>query len=45
MTLGDYVKDNVPSLTRFMSLGGDSKEEYSVPSLAALSSAMRLLER
>ncbi|XP_031403703.1 amidase 1 [Punica granatum] len=43
-TLGDYVKDNVPSLDCFMSKGGD-ENVYNIPSLAALSSAMRLLQR
>lgn len=44
MTVGDYVKENVPSLAHFMSQGGDSKE-YCISSLVALSSAMRLLQR
>ncbi|KAJ8436822.1 hypothetical protein Cgig2_032050 [Carnegiea gigantea] len=44
MTLGDYLKENVPSLQHFMSQGVDSKE-YNIPSLVALSSAMRLLQR
>lgn len=43
-TLGDYVRDNVPSLMHFMNEGGQSKE-YNIPSLAALSTAMRLLQR
>ncbi|PKI51559.1 hypothetical protein CRG98_028119 [Punica granatum] len=43
-TLGDYVKDNVPSLDCFLSKGGD-ENIYNIPSLAALSSAMRLLQR
>ncbi|XP_057960454.1 amidase 1-like isoform X2 [Malania oleifera] len=42
--LGEYLKDKVPSLKNFMSEGNDS-EEYNVPSLVALSSAMRLLQR
>lgn len=41
---GDYVKDNVPSLKHFIS-EGNKKQDYNVPSLAALSSAMRLLQR
>ncbi|KAL2942123.1 Amidase 1 [Bienertia sinuspersici] len=44
MDLGDYVEENVPSLNHFMNLGVDTKE-YSIRSLAALSSAMRLLQR
>lgn len=44
MDLGDYVDENVPSLKHFMSQGSDTKE-YSIPSLVALSSAMRLLQR
>ncbi|KAL5850798.1 hypothetical protein ACOSQ4_008811 [Xanthoceras sorbifolium] len=42
--LGDYVKDNVPSLKHFIS-EGNKDQEYMIPSLAALSSAMRLLQR
>lgn len=42
--LGDYVKDKVPSLQHFLSKG-NKEQEYSIPSLAALSSAMRLLQR
>ncbi|KAH9754992.1 Amidase 1 [Citrus sinensis] len=38
--LGDYVKDKVPSLQHFLS-EGNKEQEYSIPSLAALSSAMR----
>ncbi|KAH9604589.1 hypothetical protein KSS87_006582 [Heliosperma pusillum] len=44
MTLGDYVEKNVPSLKHFMSQGSNS-EEYKIQSLAALSSAMRILQR
>ena len=43
-SLGDYVKDTVPSLKSFIS-EGNAEQEYNIPSLAALSSAMRLLER
>ncbi|PKI51557.1 hypothetical protein CRG98_028117, partial [Punica granatum] len=43
-TLGDYVKDNVPSLDCFLSKESD-ENIYNIPSLAALSSAFRLLER
>ncbi|XVF41950.1 hypothetical protein PTKIN_Ptkin01aG0321700 [Pterospermum kingtungense] len=39
--LGDYVKEKVPSLQHFMS----EDHAYNIPSLAALSSAMRLLQR
>ncbi|XP_057960452.1 amidase 1-like [Malania oleifera] len=44
MTLGNYVKDKVPSLKTFMSEGNDD-QVYNIPSLVALSSAMRLLQR
>lgn len=43
-TLGDYVMAKVPSLKPFMSDRNDSKE-HNIPSLVALSSAMRLLQR
>ncbi|KAK1549169.1 hypothetical protein Q3G72_013194 [Acer saccharum] len=42
--LGDYVKDKVPSLKHFIS-EENKDQEYMIPSLAALSSAMRSLER
>lgn len=42
--LGDYVEDNVPSLKHFMSKGIQA-QEYNILSLAALSNAMRLLQR
>ena len=42
--LGDYVKENVPSLKQFMTKE-NADQEYNIPSLAALSSAMRLLQR
>ncbi|XVF41953.1 hypothetical protein PTKIN_Ptkin01aG0321800 [Pterospermum kingtungense] len=42
--LGDYVKDQVPSLQHFMDKGNEYQED-NIPSLAALSSAMRLLQR
>ncbi|RDX82585.1 Amidase 1, partial [Mucuna pruriens] len=42
--LGDYVKTNVPSLKHFMS-EENTDQIYNIPSLAALSSAMRLLQR
>ncbi|XP_024027623.1 amidase 1 isoform X1 [Morus notabilis] len=44
LSLGDYVKDKVPSLKSFVS-EGKAEQEYNIPSLAALSSAMRLLQR
>ncbi|KAK4273482.1 hypothetical protein QN277_021872 [Acacia crassicarpa] len=43
--LGDYVKVRVPSLRHFMTDNSQSDQVYNIPSLAALSSAMRLLER
>ncbi|KAH9689033.1 Amidase 1 [Citrus sinensis] len=42
--LGDYVKDKVPSLQHFIG-EGNKEPEYSIPSLAALSSARGLLLR
>ncbi|XP_004302440.1 PREDICTED: amidase 1 [Fragaria vesca subsp. vesca] len=42
--LGDIVKDKVPSLNCFFSKGNAS-QEFNIPSLAALSSAMRILQR
>ncbi|GLT90327.1 hypothetical protein SLE2022_082660 [Rubroshorea leprosula] len=44
VNLGDYVKDKVPSLQKFMNVG-DGDPQYNIASLAALSSAMRLLQR
>ncbi|OMO99144.1 Amidase [Corchorus olitorius] len=44
IVLGDYVKEKVPSLQHFMSKGNE-EQAYNIPSLAALSSAMRLLQR
>ncbi|KAK7277914.1 hypothetical protein RJT34_22933 [Clitoria ternatea] len=41
--LGDYVKANVPSLKHFMTKE-NTDQVYNIPSLAALSSAMRLLQ-
>ncbi|XVF06122.1 hypothetical protein REPUB_Repub06bG0020500 [Reevesia pubescens] len=43
--LGDYVKDKVPSLQHFMHKGNEDQEDDIPPPLAALSSAMRLLQR
>ncbi|KAK9943027.1 hypothetical protein M0R45_008652 [Rubus argutus] len=42
--LGDVVKDKVPSLNCFLDKG-NAGQEYNIPSLAALSSAMRMLQR
>ncbi|XP_022747571.1 amidase 1 [Durio zibethinus] len=44
VVLGDYVKAKVPSLQNFMTKGNE-EHAYNIPSLAALSSAMRLLQR
>ncbi|XVF06118.1 hypothetical protein REPUB_Repub06bG0020200 [Reevesia pubescens] len=44
VNLGDYVKEKVPSLQHFMTKGNED-HVYNIPSLAALSSAMRLLQR
>ncbi|KAG4122567.1 hypothetical protein ERO13_D11G274100v2 [Gossypium hirsutum] len=43
--LGDLVKDKVPSLQHFMDKGNEDQVDDIPPSLAALSSAMRLLQR
>ncbi|KAF8394435.1 hypothetical protein HHK36_020643 [Tetracentron sinense] len=42
--LGDYVRDRVPSLRHFMDQGNEN-QAYNIPSLVALSSAMRSLQR
>ena len=42
--LGDYVKENVPSLKQFMT-EETADQENNIPSLAALSSARQLLQR
>ncbi|XP_042488440.1 amidase 1-like isoform X2 [Macadamia integrifolia] len=42
--LGDYVKDKVPTLKHFMTEEND-QTEYNIPSLMALSSALRMLQR
>lgn len=42
--LGGYVRENVPSLKHFMSQGSENNENI-IPSLVALSTAMRLLQR
>ncbi|KAJ4957140.1 hypothetical protein NE237_013923 [Protea cynaroides] len=44
MNLGDYIKDKVPSSKHFMG-ECDDQLEYNVPSLMALSTSMRLLQR
>ncbi|KAL9272550.1 Amidase 1-like protein [Drosera capensis] len=44
INLGHYVKENVPSLAHFIT-EGNSSAEYGIPSLAALSSALRTLQR
>ncbi|KAJ4825794.1 Amidase 1 [Turnera subulata] len=44
LNLGNYVEDKVPSLQHFISKE-IRDQEYKIPSLAALSSAMRLLQR
>ncbi|CAL0320982.1 unnamed protein product [Lupinus luteus] len=42
--LGEYVRTNVPSLNHFLTQ--ENKDQvYNIPSLASLSSAMRLLQR
>ncbi|KAM6577739.1 hypothetical protein CsatB_029576 [Cannabis sativa] len=43
--LGNYVMENVPSLKSFVNKVNVEEQEYNIPSLAALSSAMRLLQR
>ncbi|XP_047310947.1 amidase 1 [Impatiens glandulifera] len=46
VNLGEYVKENVPSLKHFVSEdGGKVNQEFSIPSLTALSSALRKLQR
>ncbi|KAL3750167.1 hypothetical protein ACJRO7_011188 [Eucalyptus globulus] len=42
--LGDYVRDNVPALSSFLCQINEDQVD-NIPSLAALSSAMRLLQR
>ena len=42
--LWDYVKEKVPSLKQFM-IKGNVDQEYNIPSLAALASAVQLLLR
>eukprot|EP00257_Ricinus_communis_P013232 XP_015570624.1 amidase 1 isoform X1 [Ricinus communis] len=44
VNLGDYVEDKVPSLRHFMSKE-IKEQEYNIAPLAALSSAMRMLQR
>lgn len=44
LNLGEYIKENAPSLKQFMNQGDDNKG-YSIPSLVALSSVLRSLQR
>ncbi|KAK8712542.1 hypothetical protein V6N13_147779 [Hibiscus sabdariffa] len=44
VNLGDYVKEKVPILQHFMPKDNED-QTYNIPSLAALSSSMRLLQR
>lgn len=44
LSLGNYIKDKVSSLKHFIDVGAGS-QEYNISSLAALSSAMRLLQK
>lgn len=43
VNIGDYIEGKVPSLKTFQS--SESSGEYNIPSLAALSTSMRLLQR
>lgn len=43
-SIGDFVEEKVPSLKSFLNKG-NADQEYNIPSLSALSSAMRLLQR
>ncbi|XP_018465802.2 amidase 1 [Raphanus sativus] len=43
MDLGEYIQENVPSLKHFMT--SETQQEFCIPSLMALSSSMRLLQR
>ncbi|OMO62482.1 Amidase [Corchorus capsularis] len=45
ITLGEYIKDKVPSLQHIIDKENDDQECNIPPSMAALSSAMRLLQR
>ncbi|XP_059296588.1 amidase 1 [Lycium ferocissimum] len=46
MNLGDYIEETVPSLKKFMTARTSNEESESyIPSLLALSSAMRLLQK
>ncbi|CAN1124310.1 Amidase 1 [Linum perenne] len=45
ITIGDYVEEKVPSLVHFTSQEAKNQEHSNIPSLAALSAAMRLLQR
>ncbi|KAK4345596.1 hypothetical protein RND71_035772 [Anisodus tanguticus] len=45
-SLGDYIEENVPSLKKFMTARTSNEESESyIPSLLALSTAMRLLQK
>ncbi|ESQ35978.1 hypothetical protein EUTSA_v10007679mg [Eutrema salsugineum] len=46
VNLGEYIQENVPSLKHFMT-GDDvtTQQDFCIPSLMALSSSMRLLQR
>lgn len=41
--LGEYIQENVPSLKHFMT--SETQREFCIPSLMALSSSMRMLQR
>jgi len=46
VNLGEYIGQNVPSLKHFMTSDDvTTQQEFCIPSLMALSSSMRLLQR
>ncbi|XP_010489574.1 PREDICTED: amidase 1-like isoform X2 [Camelina sativa] len=46
VNLGEYIEENVPSLKHFMTSHDDTtQQEFSIPSLMALTGSMRLLQR
>ncbi|KAI3518903.1 hypothetical protein L1887_07790 [Cichorium endivia] len=45
VNLGDYIESKVPSLKHFMQNDNTENKEFSIKSLVALSTAMRLLQR
>lgn len=46
VNLGEYTEENVPSLKHFMTSDAvATQQEFHIPSLMALSSSMRLLQR